>query len=168
MNLITPSGSWIWIRMERSQTLEQKNIGKFSSQILSIWHYSEMPKSERPTTGKYHNQNFQAFRFWTALNFLDPNRTRSVWLFWPNCPKRNLFIWILDILSSIFGQPYGHYFSDRNFHPKIELFGSDFRCCLNTEQSGFGPKLERPRTEPVRILNVDFASRMACWFHSTE
>ena len=45
--------------------------------------------------------------------------------------------------------------SDVQKRPKIELFCLDFGQCLNTEPSGTGPKVERPRTECVRILDVD-------------
>ena len=47
-------------------------------------------------------------------------------------------------------------FSNRNLHPKTELFRSDFGRCQNTQPSVTGPNIKHLRTESVWISDIDY------------
>ena len=145
--------------------------------------YSECPKSEHPKTGKRWNLNFWQFEFRhnQFLNVRDlKNHTTAVWKLnihfldsifrfgvlrpsclksgrfmseiqrkSPNrtfCLKTECFFPFLDIMAWI---------SDVQKCLKSEWNCSDFRHCPNTKPSGIGPKVDHPKSECVRISDVD-------------
>ena len=136
-----------------------------------------MPKSERPKEEKRRNWNFRAFRFQEALPISDvralmnmpklsENLTFGFRTFFfqfgllrPNCPK-----------SKQFGSVFGHIWfglglkspnqtfclkTECSSHLPLWKFRLEYGRCPNTEPSGTGTKYERPRTEFVRISDVD-------------